>query len=52
LVPYVPKEDEIIVKPETLYRHGNVAEEKKRPLYEEGPNWAFDDYKKSLLEKA
>ena len=38
-------------KPEAESRMGNIALDIKRPLYEKGPNWEFQDFKKNLLEK-
>lgn len=39
-------------KPKPEGRPGNIALDVDRPLFEKGPNWDFEQYRKHILQKA
>lgn len=38
-------------KPKPEGRPGNIALDVERPLFDKGPNWDFDGYRKHILSK-
>ena len=38
-------------KPEPVGRKGNIALDVRRPLFEKGPNWDFQEFKNNLLDQ-